>query len=208
MSGQELSPVYVASGLVLRPDISAQNAAKALALLPPPQQALAIAAAFNRAMEDANKGDASNAAEHLGRRIEKVMDELPDFQATLQEMIEAGDTEVVLNMVRGRVGEEDSSAAQHLDVGLIALLFEKDADMNDRGEHGARLVNMAWTLVKGTPVEHRGVNLFFLATEEGQELVQELRAMDGCDEEIQQILRSLREREYHLPTDTEEDESK
>lgn len=241
-TGQALA-VRVVESLILRPDISVKDVARALAPLPPPTQALALHSAFGEAIEVAVeeavrsitarvlrekemfkdqkilseeeiKIEAVRAAEpakeRYGRRTEAVVDELPDPSATISAMLEAGDTELVLSMVGGRVGEI-STVVQYLSARHLVEFYMRDPDMNreisgyggvQMIDRASRLIATAWTFVEETPLEHPGVNLFFFQTERGCGLVDELRRLDD-DDNVHGILSRLRDREPHLVLDEE-----
>ena len=153
---------------------------------------------------------AEPAKERYGRRTEAVVDELPDPSATISAMLEAGDTELVLSMVGGRIGEI-STMVQYLSARHLVEFYMQDSDMqreiagygDDHAvDEAGRLIATAWTFVMETPLEHPGVNLFFFQTERGRGLVKDLSdAKSEGDEDASQILSRLRDRESHLILD-------
>lgn len=188
------------SRMFLSPNIAPAEVARKMVPMAVAQRALVISHAFSEKMERVSEKEANDAWEKYGQRSEAVLDELDEFTQTLRELIVQGDTEIVLSMVRGRAGEF-SSAAEHFTQELIQEFFAKDEDMQSTDENVVmnRLINVAWTFMKETPVACRGINQFFLFTEEGQELVDRLNILaKGGDEEAFALLRNLEERKEEV----------
>jgi uncharacterized protein YjgD (DUF1641 family) len=176
-----------------------REAAQSLIPLAASTRALVIGKAFRLKLEGVNPNHAEDAKEKAGRHLERVIDEFDNARETIHELIEAGDTDLVLAMLAGNAGDI-STTAEVLDAELIEEFFDKDADMNSdlSGARDARIVNVCWTLIMETPAETKGVNEFFLKTDMGLSLTRELEYLAGFgatrDENIDQILNALRDR--------------
>lgn len=145
-------------------------AAQALLTLPADSRALALSAAFTTSLEGIRPREASDAAEHNGRRLEMVIDCLPETDSAqlIHDLIDAGDIELVLSMVRGNAAAT-STAARYLNKELVAELFAKDPETHlvDRETNPARLLYLAWTLIVES--DCAGAVEFF-ATEESYDI--------------------------------------
>jgi len=176
-----------------------REAAQALIPLEASTRAMVLGKAFCLKLEGVDPDHAEDAKEKAGRHLERVIDEFDNARETIHELIEAGDTDLVLAMLAGNVGEI-STTAEVLDAELIEEFFDKDADMNDvlSDARDARIVNVCWTLIMETPAETKGVNEFFLKTDMGLSLTSELKHLADFgatrDENIDQILKALQDR--------------
>lgn len=198
--------LYDAASLLIDPKKTAAESGKALLALPVPSRALAIAGAFHRKMDETPAAQADQTAEVLGRHLERALEETgADQEATLRHMIEAGDTPIVLAMVRGEAGEY-SSTAEHLTTDLIGELFALDPDMQVDEQRPSRLITIAYTLICETNPGTSGINRFF-ADETGQKYVLEIAhiARNG-DEDASEILKIAGSRGIPIPYLKEDDE--
>mgnify|MGYP001579189498 CR=1 FL=1 len=184
-------------------EMKPREAALALIPLKASTRAMVLGKAFRLKLEGADPRHANDAKEKAGRQLEDVIACIGDEKETIHEMIEAGDTDLVLAMLAGNAGDI-SSTADVLDAELIEEFFDKDADMNSRfqSERDARIVNVCWTLIKETKPDTKGVNEFFLKTDMGLALTRELEILAGFgdtrDENIDQILQALRDRQQFV----------
>lgn len=181
--------------LILLDSANPAEAANRLLALSKEQRVLAIGSAYGQAMDGAPKARASLWAEKQGRRLEKVLDEMPDKEEaeTIRSLIQAGETDAVLSMLRGRAGEI-STVAPFLSEELISELFEKDADLNDDDESffNSRLITITWTLVMEAKSKTAIRYLFF--HEEGKKWWDMLVGLAGAgDEDAQQIIKGVEE---------------
>ena len=180
-------------------DKKPREAAQSLIPLEASTRALVIGKAFSLKLEGVHSDHAEDAKEKAGRHLERVIDEFDNARETIRELIEAGDTVLVLAMLAGNAGEI-STTAEVLDAELLAEFFDKDAEMNSKiaFARDARIINVCWTLIMETKPETKGVNEFFLKTDMGLALTKELEYLAGFgatrDETIDEILKALRDR--------------
>lgn len=198
--------VYGAASLLIDPKKTATESGRALLALPIASRALAISGAFHRRMDETPPAQADQTAEALGRHLERALEETgAEQEKTLHNMIDAGDTPIVLAMVRGEAGAF-SSTAEHLTSDLIHELFAHDPEMNADGRRASRLLTISHTLICETDPATAGVNRFF-ATEVGQRYLKEVAKLSHeGDEDATEILRIAGSRGIPLPYLHREDE--
>lgn len=200
-----VSLVKQTAGLVLLDSANPAEAASRLLALSAEQRTLAIGSAYGQAMDGAPEARASLWAEKQGRRLEKVLDEMPDKEVaeTIRALIQAGETDAVLSMLRGRAGEI-STVAPFLSEELISELFEKDADLNDDEAtvFNSRLITITWTLVM--EAKSKTAIRYFSSHEEGKKWWDMLVGLAGAgDEDAQQIIKGGEELFAEVDVSTE-----
>lgn len=184
-------------------DEKPREAAQSLIPLEASTRAMVLGKAFRLKLEGADPRHADDAKEKAGRHLERVIDEFHDAKETIRQLIEAGDTDLVLSMLAGNAGEI-STTAEVLDAELLEEFFDNDAEMNSifQSARDARIVNVCWTLIMETKSDTKGVNEFFLKTDMGLGLTNELGILAGFgatrDENIDQILKALRDRQQFV----------
>lgn len=184
-------------------DEKPREAAQALIPLEASTRAMVLGKAFRLKLEGVDPKHADDEKEKAGRHLERVIDEFSDAKETIRQLIEAGDTDLVLSMLAGNAGEF-STTAEVLDAELLAEFFNKDSEMNStyHSARDARIVNVCWTLIMETKPDTEGVNEFFLKTDMGLALTRELEYLNFSgatrDENIDQILRALNDRQQFV----------
>ncbi len=204
-----LTPVKEAELALLDLSVSADVAAARLLALPLKQRRLAIAGRFGDALSAEKPTEMVGAAEKFGRRVEGVLDEMPEEarKETIRAMIEGdeegNDTEVVLSMIRGRSGDL-STVAKYLDPDLVEMLYEQDPDMGNPETMASRIVPLTWTLLIDNSAPEP-VARYFVYTPSAARIRDELaRIAANGDEDALHILSRLLEMEARI---REEDEA-
>ncbi len=165
------------------------------------QQALVLASAYQDRLERATPGEYDHVAETDGRRVSNLLAELPDPRPTFHALIEAGDTELALNVVRSHLGEY-SGMAEYLTANQIRVMIRKDPFM--KGNIETRVLYIAHTLLVETPMGNKAVHRFFDHFRLGRAMMVLIKDLaESGNEDASVIMRAAAEREIKVLPEVE-----
>jgi hypothetical protein len=180
--------------------IPKREKAEHLLMLPPESRALVVAGWYERRLEGVPADEIDDESQRVARSLEETMDEMPDGEstATMHAMLDAGDIDIALNMVRGNAGQLSSTVAHLTSEHLIAL-FTEDPDQEHKltveGDlkytDSVRMITLMYTLTVEVGERLPSVEEF-LHSLTGKTLLNSLRwSAQTDDEDAQEILRFL-----------------
>ncbi|KKR48559.1 MAG: hypothetical protein UT86_C0004G0043 [Candidatus Magasanikbacteria bacterium GW2011_GWC2_40_17] len=159
---QPIEEAQKAINLALTGAGTPEEAAKSLLALPQKARSLVLRQVYDASLAGVDPSSASDKAMEQGRKIGRVIESLPltDCHLVITDMIENGDTELVLAIVRGNAADS-SAVAERLTAELVAELYVKDTKTNllDGHPSATRLLYLTWTLIMES--SGRGILEFF-----------------------------------------------
>ncbi len=143
---------------LISPEADLKDVAQKLMQLSSQAGAMAITASYLTVMNNYHLSDVDDQNLRIAHKLEKVLDEMNDDQRAelINEMLNAGDLELILSMVRSNASQY-SSVVPYLTQEMIAKLFAHDAfaqlhanedqNENQTRPNYERILELAWTLV-------------------------------------------------------------
>ncbi len=185
--------LVVAKQKIFDAKVPANEAGQFLATFGHEQQALILRSAWDELIGKLSPDEYQEVVEREGRRLEWIMVEQDAPQDVIATLIEAGDVDLVMNVIRGHAGEH-SAIAEHLTVDLINEMFTTDADKSF-----SRRLMLCYTLLCETKLQNEAVNEYFTNHPSARALLAEMAIMaDRGEEDAATVIRFAHERDIPL----------